>query len=241
MATNAKACPAAVRITRHRSHHIDNWRMTFEAVLFDCDGVLVDSEAITCGALRDMLDENGWRLELAECMAHFVGHTVRSRAPLIEAHTGKPLTDAFMDEFYRRRNIRLENEITAIDGIHDAVRHVHERCEGRIAVASGADRYKVEMMLQRVDLAQFFEGRIFSGHEMPRSKPFPDVYLAAAAHLQVEPARCLVVEDTPVGITAGVAAGATVWGYAPSDANHVVLRDAGAQKIIGHMRWLTWD
>lgn len=159
----------------------DNSRMTFEAVLFDCDGVLVDSEAITCGALRDMLDENGWRLSLAECMAHFVGHTVRSRAALIEANTGKPLTDSFMNEFYRRRNLRLENDITAIDGIHDAVRHLHERCEGRIAVASGADRYKVEMMLQRVGLAPFFEGRIFSGHEMPRSKPHPDVYLAAAA------------------------------------------------------------
>jgi HAD superfamily hydrolase (TIGR01509 family) len=209
--------------------------MKFQAVLFDCDGVLVDSEAITCGALRDMLDENGWRLSLAECMSHFVGHTVRSRAPLIEAHTGKPLTDAFMDEFYRRRNIRLEHEITAIDGIHDAVRHVHERCEGRIAVASGADRYKVEMMLQRVDLAQFFEGRIFSGHEMPRSKPFPDVYLAAAAHLQVEPARCLVVEDTPVGITAGVAAGATVWAYAPLSAPTDVLLQAGASQLFAHM------
>ena len=66
--------------------------MKFQAVLFDCDGVLVDSEAITCGALRDMLDENGWRLSLAECMAHFVGHTVRSRADLIEAHTGKPVS-----------------------------------------------------------------------------------------------------------------------------------------------------
>jgi HAD superfamily hydrolase (TIGR01509 family) len=209
--------------------------MTFQAVLFDCDGVLVDSEAITCGALRDMLDENGWRLSLAECMAHFVGHTVRSRAPLIEAHTGKPLTDAFMDEFYCRRNIRLENEITAIDGIHDAVHHVHERCEGRIAVASGADRYKVEMMLQRVGLAQFFEGRIFSGHEMPRSKPFPDVYLAAAAHLQVDPAQCLVVEDTTVGIAAGVAAGSTVWAYAPPLAPTDVLLQAGAAKVFAHM------
>src|SRR5574343_1025841 len=150
--------------------------MTFEAVLFDCDGVLVDSEAITCGALRDMLEENGWRLSLAECMAQFVGHTVRSRAELIERHTGKPLTDAFMDEFYRRRNIRLENEITLIDGALEAVQYWHTQCEGRIAVASGADRYKVEMMLQRVGLAQFFEGRIFSGHETPRSKPFPDVY-----------------------------------------------------------------
>ncbi len=209
--------------------------MKFQAVLFDCDGVLVDSEAITCGALRDMLEENGWRLSLAECMAHFVGHTVRSRASLIEAHTGKPLSEAFMDEFYRRRNLRLENEITAIDGIHDAVRHVHERCEGRIAVASGADRYKVEMMLQRVGLAQFFEGRIFSGHEMPRSKPFPDVYLAAAAHLQVDPAQCLVVEDTPVGIAAGVAAGATVWAYAPPLTSTDVLIQAGAAHVFAHM------
>lgn len=209
--------------------------MTFEAVLFDCDGVLVDSEAITCGALRDMLDENGWRLSLAECMAHFVGHTVRSRADLIESHTGKSLTDAFMDEFYRRRNIRLENEITAIDGIHDAVRHVHEQCEGRIAVASGADRYKVEMMLHKVGLHHFFEGRIFSGHEMPRSKPFPDVYLAAAAHLQVDPTRCLVVEDTSVGITAGVAAGATVWAYAPPQAPTDVLQQAGAARVFAHM------
>ncbi len=209
--------------------------MTFEAVLFDCDGVLVDSEAITCGALRDMLDENGWRLSLAECMAHFVGHSVRSRASLIEAHTGKPLTDAFMDEFYRRRNLRLENEITAIDGIHEALRHVHERCEGRIAVASGADRYKVEMMLQKVGLHHLFEGRIFSGHEMPRSKPFPDVYLAAAAHLQVAPTRCLVVEDTSVGIAAGVAAGSIVWAYAPPAAQRDVLVQAGAQHVFAHM------
>jgi HAD superfamily hydrolase (TIGR01509 family) len=213
----------------------DNSRMTFQAVLFDCDGVLVDSEAITCGALRDMLEENGWRLSLAECMAHFVGYTVRSRADLIESHTGKPLTDAFMDEVYRRRNIRLENEITAIEGVHDAVRHLYERCDGLIAVASGADRYKVEMMLQRVGLAQFFEGRIFSGHEMPRSKPHPDVYLAAAAHLQVTPAHCLVVEDTPVGIAAGVAAGATVWAYAPPSAPTEVLVQAGAKHVFTHM------
>ena len=209
--------------------------MTFEAVLFDCDGVLVDSEAITCGALRDMLEENGWRLSLAECMAQFVGHTVRSRAELIERHTGKPLTDAFMDEFYRRRNIRLENEITLIDGALEAVQYWHEQCNGRIAVASGADRYKVEMMLQRVGLAELFKGRIFSGHETPRSKPFPDVYLAAAAHLHADPTRCLVVEDTPIGVAAGVAAGATVWGYAPAGANPVVLRDAGAVHVFEHM------
>ncbi len=212
--------------------------MRFEAVLFDCDGVLVDSEAITCGVLRDMFEEQGWRMTLAECMQRFVGHTVKSQREVIEANTGVPLTDDWLQQFFERRNERLERQITAIDGIHDAVAHLHDHCQGRIAVASGADRFKVEMMLRKVDLHHFFEGRIFSGHEMPRSKPHPDVYLAAAAHLQVAPERCLVVEDTTVGITAGVAAGATVWAYAPPPAAHAPLLQAGAQQVFTGMHAL---
>ncbi len=212
--------------------------MTFEAVLFDCDGVLVDSEAITCGVLRDMFEEQGWRMTLAECMQRFVGHTVKSQRAVIEAHTGVPLTEEWLQQFFARRNERLERQIKAIEGIHEAVAHLHDHCQGRIAVASGADRFKVEMMLGKVDLHRFFEGRIFSGHEMPRSKPHPDVYLAAAAHLQVEPARCLVVEDTTVGITAGVAAGSTVWAYAPPPVEAAPLLQAGAVKVLRHMREL---
>ena len=212
--------------------------MRFEAVLFDCDGVLVDSEAITCGVLRDMFEEQGWRMTLVECMQRFVGHTVKSQREVIEANTGVPLTDEWLQQFFARRNERLDAQITAIDGIHDAVAHLHDHCDGRIAVASGADRFKVEMMLRKVDLHRFFEGRIFSGHEMPRSKPHPDVYLAAAAHLQVAPERCLVVEDTTVGITAGVAAGATVWAYAPPPAAHAPLLQAGAQQVFTGMHAL---
>lgn len=212
--------------------------MTFEAVLFDCDGVLVDSEAITCGVLRDMFEEQGWRMTLAECMQRFVGHSVKSQREVIEANTGVPLTDEWLQQFFVRRNKRLDAQITAIDGIHEAVAHLHDHCEGRIAVASGADRFKVEMMLRKVGLHGFFEGRIFSGHEMPRSKPHPDVYLAAAAHLQVAPARCLVVEDTTVGITAGVAAGASVWAYAPEPVDPAPLQRAGASRILRHMREL---
>jgi HAD superfamily hydrolase (TIGR01509 family) len=213
-------------------------RMNFEAILFDCDGVLVDSEAITCGVLRDMFDEQGWCMTLAECMQRFVGHTVKSQRSVIEAHTGVPLTDAWLEQFYARRNERLTQDITAIEGVHEAVAHLHDHCQGRIAVASGADRFKVEMMLKQVGLIEFFEGRIFSGHEMPRSKPHPDVYLAAAAHLQMDPARCLVIEDTTVGITAGVAAGATVWAYAPPGADAHALRQAGAAQVFEHMRGL---
>ena len=212
--------------------------MRFEAVLFDCDGVLVDSEAITCGVLRDMFEEQGWRMTLAECMQRFVGHTVKSQREVIEANTGVPLTDEWLQQFFARRNERLDAQITAIEGIHDAVAHLHDHCDGRIAVASGADRFKVEMMLRKVDLHRFFEGRIFSGHEMPRSKPHPDVYLAAAAHLQVAPERCLVVEDTTVGITAGVAAGTTVWAYAPPPADPAPLLQAGAQQVFTGMHAL---
>ena len=83
--------------------------------------------------------------------------------------TGASLTDAWLQQFFARRNERLERQITAIEGIHDTVAHLHAHCQGRIAVASGADRFKVEMMLRKVGLHSFFEGRIFSGHEMPRS------------------------------------------------------------------------
>ena len=208
--------------------------MKFEAILFDCDGVLVDSEPITNGVLRDMLEEAGWALTVDECMRLFIGKAVRSEAARIEAHTGRPLTDAWMDAFYARRNAALEQRLTAIAHIHGTIDRVHAHHGGRIACASGADRRKVEMQLAKVGLAPYFEGRIFSGHEMPATKPAPDVYLAAAAALQAVPARCAVVEDTVTGVTAGVAAGATVFAYAPLD-DGAALRAAGAVRVFGSM------
>jgi HAD superfamily hydrolase (TIGR01509 family) len=128
----------------------------------------------------------------------------------------------------------LDKDIRAIAHIHDAVREVFDRTHGRIACASGADRPKVELMLRKVGLFEYFAGRIFSGHEMPRSKPFPDVYLAAAAHLGVEPGRCAVVEDTLTGLRAGVAAGATVFAYVPHGDGRALL-EAGAFAVFADM------
>jgi len=190
--------------------------LKFDAVLFDCDGVLVDSEALTCQVLRDLLEERGWRLTLAQCMAQFIGKTVREEAELIVQRTGQPWSEDWLQDFYRRRNDALRDTVQAVPGAHQAVRAASAHTGGRVACASGADRFKVEMMLQRVGLLPFFGTRIFSGHEMPRSKPAPDVYLAAAAALGVAPARCLVIEDTATGVQAGLAAGATVWGYDPA-------------------------
>jgi len=212
--------------------------MKFEAVLFDCDGVLVDSEAITNGVLRDMLEELGWTLTPAECMRIFIGKAVKDEAALIEAHTGQPLTEDWLVRFRERRNIRLVQEVGPIRGAVDAVRELHATLQGRIACASGADRPKVELQLKKCGLFEFFEGRIFSGHDLPRSKPAPDVYLAAAAALNVPPMRCLVIEDTITGVAAGVAAGATVWGYSPLEAGHdtpIALSNAGASLIFTKM------
>ncbi len=208
--------------------------MTFEAVLFDCDGVLVDSEPITNGVLRDMLEESGWSMTLAECMAFFVGKAVKDERLTIEARTGQPLTEDWMHSFRERRNAALHEQLQVVAGAHTGVTAAFAHARGRIACASGADRFKVELQLQKVGLFPHFEGRIFSGHEMPRSKPAPDVYLAAAAHLTVDPARCLVIEDTATGALAGLAAGATVWGYCPhGDGRHFV--GLPVAKVFGHM------
>jgi HAD superfamily hydrolase (TIGR01509 family) len=213
----------------------------FDAVLFDCDGVLVDSEPITNGVLREMLEEGGWSMSREECMRRFVGKAVKDEAALIEARTGRPLTEEWLARFRARRNEGLERDLVAIRNALDAVQGVHEKLNGRIACASGADLFKVRLQLEKVGLMRYFEGRIFSGHDLPRSKPFPDVYLAAAAALQVDPGRCAVVEDTVTGVTAGVAAGATVFGYSPAEAGHDApnaLREAGATLIFTDMAQL---
>jgi beta-phosphoglucomutase-like phosphatase (HAD superfamily) len=143
--------------------------------------------------------------------------------------------------FRERRNAGLMRDVQAIRGAVPAVATIHQRCGGRIACASGADRFKVELQLDKCDLLPYFEGRIFSGHELPRSKPAPDVYLAAAAALGVDPMRCAVVEDTVTGVTAGTAAGATVYGYSPPEAGHdapAALRAAGAVAIFTDMAQL---
>lgn len=210
----------------------------FDAVLFDCDGVLVDSEPITNGVLRDMLEERGWVLTRDECMRIFVGKAVKDEAALIEQHTGSPVTSEWLQRFWARRNEALERDLVEVPGAPAAVRALHHLLDGRIACASGADRGKVLLQLQKVGLLDAFEGRVFSGHDTPRSKPFPDVYLAAAAAVGADPLCCAVVEDTVTGAAAGIAAGATVFGYSPGGLGHSgadALRAIGVREIFSDM------
>jgi HAD superfamily hydrolase (TIGR01509 family) len=211
--------------------------MRFEAVLFDCDGILADSEPITNGVLRDMLIEQGWAISPEECFATFVGHAVIDQAPLIERHTGKVVTKQWLAEFRERRDAALHARLTAVPNIHDTVAALHGATQGRIACASGADRGKIVLQLTKIGLIDYFEGRILSGLEHARNKPHPDVYVAAAKLLGTPPECCAVIEDTTNGTRAGVAAGAKVYAYVPQG-DGAALRAVGAEQIFNDMAHL---
>lgn len=185
----------------------------FDAVLFDCDGVLVDSEPLTACVLSEMLSEQGWLLTPEQVAERFIGKAVAGQASVIEAHTGRPFTSLWLYEFRRRRNVLLERDLVEVHGAKLAVSSICAATGGQIACASGADLQKVTLQLQKVGLAGAFANNIFSGQDVPRNKPYPDVYLAAAAALGVSPGRCAVIEDTVTGTMAGAAAGAVVFGY----------------------------
>ncbi|MCW5654852.1 HAD family phosphatase [Hydrogenophaga sp.] len=223
---------------RAHPHFGSPGQSAFDAVLFDCDGVLVDSEPITKEVLREMLTEMGWAISSDECMGLFIGKAPTDEAALIEQRTGHRLTEPWIAEFRRRRNEALERELLAVPNIHQAVHAAYVHHGGRIACASGSDRRKLELQLEKVSLMRYFDGRIFSGPEMKRSKPAPDVYLAAAQALGVSPQRCVVIEDTVTGVTAGAAAGALVFAYNREpigDLTPRALLNAGATLVFHDM------
>ncbi|MFJ2618899.1 HAD family hydrolase [Glutamicibacter sp. NPDC087344] len=213
----------------------------FSAVLFDCDGVLVDSELITNSVLREILQENGWDISVEDCLEIFIGKALKDQWEPILQNTGVRIDDAWLTDFRTRRDAALRTQLQAIEGSFQAVDAIAQVYGPRIACVTGADRAKVEMQLKLTGLDKFFDDRVFSGMEFPRSKPAPDVYLAAADSLGIDPRLALVIEDTATGVTAGVAAGATVFGYSsggPTSTSPETLRRAGASAVFSHMEQL---
>ena len=210
----------------------------FEAVLFVCDGVLVDSELITNRVQREVLAEIGWELTQEEAIARFVGHAFVASADEVYARTGVRMDDAWLAAFRERRDAALRAELQPVPGAADAVRAIASALGGRVACASGADLAKTRMQVRIAGLEDVFGDQIFSGMDCARTKPAPDVYLAAAAALGVEPGACAVVEDSGAGVRAGLAAGATVFGFAPGGPTHTSperLRELGVAEVFASM------
>ena len=204
-----------------------------ELVIFDCDGVLVDSERVTNRIFAAMLNELGLSVTLEDMFARFVGHSMTQCLDLITEMLGRPPAANFLDEYRSRTRAALETDLLPTPGVEEALERIRLPC----CVASSGDHEKMRITLGITGLWPRFEGRLFSVTEVPRGKPFPDVFLLAASRLGANPSACAVVEDAPVGVKAGVAAGMRVFGYAALTPAHRLL-EAGAQVTFEHMREL---
>ena len=210
-------------------------------VIFDCDGVLVDSEPLANASFSRALKAHGLDWSVEETMRRLMGRSLKSCVEICEAEIGRKLPDDFVEKmqavtYQSFRDAPLQPVAGVKDAIVELQKDGFDTC-----VASSGSPEKMRFTLGLTGLWDLFDGRIFSGHEMPRSKPAPDVYLAAMAQLGVRAERCLVVEDTVTGVTAGVAAGATVLGYSPPEAGHdapATLRAAGASLVFTEMAQL---
>jgi len=234
--------------------------VNIDAVLFDCDGVLVDSEPITNGVLTEMLVELGLKFTLEQTMRTFMGKSLRDELTIIETLAGRRLPPDWYGGFAARRDAALASRVLAVAGIAEALDALEQRGVP-YAVASGADRAKMRLTLGTTGLLHRFEtpaariiaaapagtlahgvapvpgSRLFGADMVERAKPAPDVYLLAARALGIDPSRCVVVEDTPTGTTAGVAAGSRVLGFCAHTDPRALLA-AGAVAVFDDMQHL---
>jgi HAD superfamily hydrolase (TIGR01509 family) len=182
----------------------------FELVIFDCDGVLIDSERIANRVLAECLTGIGLPTTAEESLRDYKGHSWPACVALFEERLGRPVPPTFGADFYRRMFEVYELELVAVPGIHAAL----ERIPALQCVASNGRHATMKFTLGKVGLLERFAGRIFSAADVARPKPAPDLFLHAAAKLGVEASRCAVVEDSAHGVTAAVAAGMSAFGYA---------------------------
>lgn len=182
-------------------------------VLFDCDGVLVDSETLSAEVLASMAADVGVRFAQAEALAFLRGRKVATWVAELETLAGRPLGERFVAAFRSRAAQAFDAGLVAIPHVEAAI----GRLAGPYCTASSAPLAKIRHTLGLTGLLPLFEGRIYSAYEVGAWKPDPRLFLHAAAEMGADPADCAVVEDSLVGVQAGVAAGMTVFAYAPGD------------------------
>lgn len=181
-----------------------------DLVVFDCDGVLVDSEKLSIEVDRRVLADLGWSLSQDEILHRFVGRSSAHFRAEIEAHLGRPLPDDWEAPYQPWYLDAFAAELTAVAGIETAL----DEISTMTCVASSGSHEKIRRTLGQTGLLPRFEGRIFSADDVANGKPAPDLFLRAGQRLGVSPERCVVVEDSRFGVQAARAAGMRVLGYA---------------------------
>ena len=184
--------------------------MAFELVIFDCDGVLVDSEPLSNRILAERLTAVGLPTTTEDAMRDYMGRSWKSDQELIERRLGGALPDGWVDEYHAEVFEAFERELEPVPGLPEALDDI----DLPWCVASSSAHPRIRTALRATGLLERFDGRIFSSTDVEHGKPAPDLFLHAAAAMGAEPDRCVVVEDAPAGVQAGLAAGMTVLGYA---------------------------
>lgn len=179
----------------------------FDLVIFDCDGVLIDSERLAVRTETQILAELGWPLSEAEVIERFVGRSSLHMQAVIEEHLGRRVD--WRVQFERREREMFERELEPVDGVIAAL----DAISVLSCVASSSSQEMLHFKLGLTGLADRFTGRIFSADDVAHAKPDPAVFLFAAASLDVRPSRCAVIEDSVSGVEAGLAAGMTVFAF----------------------------
>ena len=184
-----------------------------DLVIFDCDGVLVDSERIALRINQEMLASLGWHLSPEEIVDRFVGKSIIANRETVEGYLGGPLPEGWLEEFASRIRAAHTAELDRVDGVTEALAGLDD-LGIPACVASSGTHAKIEHSLRLVALYERFAGRIFSATDVAAGKPAPDLFLHAARELGAEAAACVVVEDSRYGVLAARAAGMRSIGYA---------------------------
>ena len=205
-------------------------RSRVQLVIFDCDGVLVDSEHISSRVLATMVRELGLEVSTQQALETFVGRSMAQCCEMIAARLGRALPAGFESEYQTRAHAALASEVTAVAGVESAL----DALQIPYCVASNGNLEKMTTTLRASGLLAHFEGRLFSIADVARGKPAPDLFLHAARAFGVAPSACAVIEDSQPGVVAGVAAAMTVFGYcAFTPAQRLI--DAGAHCTFERM------
>lgn len=182
----------------------------FELIIFDCDGVLVDSERLSIRIDALFLERIGWPMSEEEIVQRWVGRSDADMQAEIEAHIGRPIPPDIDEEFSRIYREMFDRELAPVDGIREALDVITiPRC-----VASSGKHDTIRRNLGLTGLSGYFGERIFSATDVEHGKPAPDLFLLAARTLGAEPSRCAVVEDSVYGVEAALAAGMLPFAYA---------------------------
>jgi HAD superfamily hydrolase (TIGR01509 family) len=185
----------------------------YELVIFDCDGVLVDSERLAVRIDVEALAAMGWPLTEEEVIDRFVGRSDEHMTRELAAHLGREVPEGWDDELATLYRTTFAEELEPVPGVVAALDEI-DTIALPTCVASSGTHDKMRFTLGLTGLLDRFEGRIFSAAEVARGKPAPDLFLHAARAMGVDPSRCAVVEDSAPGVEAALAAGMDPYGYA---------------------------